>query len=76
MFLSRFGRITHCIAMKASPEKDKRKNPTLVRVPEHELPGRIMSPPPFELDASAAANNKRKEEEEEELEEAAEREKD
>lgn len=51
--------------MKASPEKDKKKNPTQVRVPEHELPGRIMSPPPFELGASTVANNKRKEEEEE-----------
>ena len=51
--------------MKASPEKDRKKNPTLVRVPEHELPGRIMAPPPFELGASTAANDKRKQEEEE-----------
>lgn len=51
--------------MKANKEKDKKNNPQMVRVPEHDRPGRIMSPPPFELQATPLYPAKRKEEEEE-----------
>jgi hypothetical protein len=57
--------------MKASKEKNPKNNQQLVRMPEHDRPGRIMSPPPFELDASWTHQPvKRKDEEEEALEEA------
>lgn len=51
--------------MKSSQEKDRKRNPVKVQVPEHDLPGRIMAPPPFALGASAVERNKKKEEEEE-----------
>ena len=51
--------------MKTTQEKNKKNNPQLVRMPEHDRPGRIMSPPPFELQATPLYPTKRKEEEEE-----------
>lgn len=57
--------------MKSSKEKNSKRNPQHIQMPEHDRPGRIMSPPPFELDASwstQAPKAKSKEEEEEALE--------
>jgi hypothetical protein len=51
--------------MKSPQEKDRKRNPQRVQTPEHELPGRIMAPPPFALGASAVTSNKREDEEEE-----------
>lgn len=51
--------------MKSSPDKDRKRNPLRVQIPEHDLPGRIMAPPPFELGASSITPNKKREEEEE-----------
>ncbi len=53
--------------MKSSKEKNSKRNPQQIQMPEHDRPGRIMSPPPFELDASwntQAPKTKSKEEEE------------
>lgn len=59
--------------MKAPKENDRKRNPQLVQTPEHDKPGRIMSPPPFELDASWTNQPiKKKDEEEEELAEGKE----
>lgn len=54
--------------MKSPQEKDRKNNPQQIQVPDHERVGRIMSPPPFELDASWTTPAKRKEEEEEVVE--------
>lgn len=54
--------------MKSNKEKNHQKNPQQVRMPEHDRPGRIMSPPPFELQATPLYPAKRKEEEEENVE--------
>jgi hypothetical protein len=60
--------------MKSPQEKkDRKRNPQMVQTPEHDKPGRIMSPPPFELDASWSNQPvKRKDEEEEIVEEGKE----
>jgi hypothetical protein len=50
--------------MKSPQEKDRKRNPQKVQTPEHDLPGRIMAPPPFALGASTVVPNKKKEEEE------------
>ncbi|MBP6721763.1 MAG: hypothetical protein KA239_05545 [Bacteroidia bacterium] len=51
--------------MKSSADKDRKRNPVKVQTPEHDLPGRIMAPPPFALDASTDVPRKKREEEEE-----------
>jgi hypothetical protein len=58
--------------MKAPADKDPKRNPQLVRMAEHDRPGRIMSPPPFELDASWTNQPLAKKEDEEEIVEGVE----
>lgn len=53
--------------MKSSVDKkDRKRNPQMVQIAEHDKPGRIMSPPPFELDASWSTQNVTRKKEEEE----------
>ncbi len=54
--------------MKSPEEKNRKRNPQQIQVPEHDKPGRIMSPPPFDLTASTIGVQKRKEDEEEAIE--------
>jgi hypothetical protein len=62
---------------KGKSDKDSKGKQPLVQVPEHDLPGRIMAPPPFELDASWLVEpyNQKRDEEEEEVAEKEEGEK-